>query len=143
MSASVDPTFPIGAAIAFCTWRLLDKRKRRNPDGPFLGNSPVWGALGTSMLGLVVGGVVRTSYLTAHLRPMTLICMWMVWAGLVCCLAGRLAMPLQCNGNAAISADRVTSLDQFHSVPAGKLAARSVRAAAAVHPTRGFWHLYH
>jgi hypothetical protein len=58
MSAAHDPTFPIGAAIAFCTWRLLDKRKRRNPDGPFLGNSPVWGALGSSLLGLIIGGVV-------------------------------------------------------------------------------------
>ena len=69
MSAAHDPTFPIGAAIAFCTWRLLDKRKRRNPDGPFLGNSPVWGALGSSMLGLFVGGVVHPAPSTLAFRP--------------------------------------------------------------------------
>ena len=85
MSASVDPTFPIGAAIAFCTWRLLDKRKRRNPDGPFLGNSPVWGALGTSMLGLIVGGVVRclpNIPVPTHLRrSRTRGWSWLIWLG--------------------------------------------------------------
>ena len=59
MSAAHDPTLPLGAAICYCTWRLFDKRKIRNPDGPFFGNSPVFGALGTTLLGLAIGGVVR------------------------------------------------------------------------------------
>ena len=59
MSAAHDPTLPLGAAICFCAWRLFDKRKKRNPDGPYMGNSPVWGALGATLLALIVGGVVR------------------------------------------------------------------------------------
>lgn len=62
MSAAHDPTLPLGAAICFCAWRLFDKRKKRNPDGPYMGNSPVWGALGTTLLGLIVGGVVRAHF---------------------------------------------------------------------------------
>lgn len=57
--ATVDPTLPLGAAIAFCAWKLFDKRKRRNPDGPYMGGSPVWGALVTTLAGLVLGGLVR------------------------------------------------------------------------------------
>ncbi|KAL0041566.1 hypothetical protein WJX79_007563 [Trebouxia sp. C0005] len=57
-SASSDPTLPLGAAICFCTYRLFDKRRKRNPEGPYWGNSPVWGALGATVLGLVVGGLV-------------------------------------------------------------------------------------
>ena len=62
MSAAHDPAVPLGVAICFCTWRLFDKRRIRNPDGPFFGNSPIWGALGTTLLGLVVGSVVRLKY---------------------------------------------------------------------------------
>jgi hypothetical protein len=59
MSAAYDPTLPLGAAITFCVYRLFAKRKTRAPDGPYWGNSPVWGALGTTLLGLLAGGVVR------------------------------------------------------------------------------------
>jgi len=58
MSAAYDPTLPLGAAITFCVYRLFAKRKNRAPDGPYWGNSPVWGALGTTLLGLVAGGLV-------------------------------------------------------------------------------------
>lgn len=58
MSAAYDPTLPLGAAITFCVYRLFAKRKQRAPDGPYWGNSPVWGALGTTLLGLLAGGVV-------------------------------------------------------------------------------------
>ncbi len=60
MSAAYDPTLPLGAAITFCVYRLFAKRKQRAPDGPYWGNSPVWGALGTTLLGLLAGGVVRS-----------------------------------------------------------------------------------
>lgn len=59
MSAAYDPTLPLGAAITFCVYRLFAKRKARSPDGPYWGNSPVWGALGTTLLGLLTGGAVR------------------------------------------------------------------------------------
>lgn len=61
-SASADPTLPIVAAIALSVYRLFDKRKKRDPEGPFFGNSPVWGALGTTFLGLFFGFIVRSFY---------------------------------------------------------------------------------
>ena len=49
----------MGAAIAFSVWRLFDKRKKRAPEGTDLGRSPIWGALGVTLLGLVLGFLVR------------------------------------------------------------------------------------
>ena len=60
-SAAADPTLPLGAAVAFSVWRFFDKRRKRNPDGPFWGNSPVWGAVASTILGLFFGFVVRFS----------------------------------------------------------------------------------
>lgn len=57
-AASSDPTLPIGAALCFCAWKLYDKRSKRDPDGPHLGGSPIWGALGSTLLSLIVGGCV-------------------------------------------------------------------------------------
>ena len=56
---SADPSLPVGAAIAFSVWRLFDKRKKRAPEGTDLGRSPIWGALGVTLLGLVLGFLVR------------------------------------------------------------------------------------
>ena len=57
-AASSDPTLPLGAAICYCGYKLYDKRARRmgsaDPD-----RTPIWGALGSTILALVVGGVVR------------------------------------------------------------------------------------
>lgn len=66
-AASSDPTLPIGAAICFCAWKLYDKRSKRDPDGPHIGGSPIWGALGSTLLALIVGGVV--SYALVHVLP--------------------------------------------------------------------------
>jgi hypothetical protein len=67
-AASSDPTLPLGAAVAFCAWRLYDKRMKRDPDGPHLGGSPIFGALGTTVLGLVAGGLA--SYLLVQALPL-------------------------------------------------------------------------
>lgn len=67
-AASSDPTLPLGAAVCFCAWKLYDKRNKRNPDGPYWGGSPIWGALLTTILALVVGGFV--SYLLAQYLPL-------------------------------------------------------------------------
>lgn len=60
-SAAADPTLPLGAAVAFSVWRFFDKRRKRNPDGPFWGGSPVWGALASTLLGLFFGFLVRAA----------------------------------------------------------------------------------
>jgi hypothetical protein len=45
----------MGAAICFAAWKIYDKRlKRAGEDAP----SPLWGALGSTLLALVIGGVV-------------------------------------------------------------------------------------
>ena len=35
-----------------------EKRNRRNPDGPYWGNSPIWGALVTTVCALAAGGLL-------------------------------------------------------------------------------------
>ena len=60
-SRAADPTLPLGAAVAFSVWRFFDKRRKRNPEGPFWGGSPVWGALASTLLGLLFGFVVRAA----------------------------------------------------------------------------------
>eukprot|EP00890_Picochlorum_soloecismus_P000935 jgi/Picsp_1/1842/NSC_05309-R1_protein len=67
-AASSDPTLPLGAAVCFCAWKLYDKRNKRNPDGPYWGNSPIWGALFNTILALALGGAV--SYLLAQFVPL-------------------------------------------------------------------------
>jgi len=42
-------------SLALSTFKLFKKRSVRNPDGPYLLNTPVPGALGHSMLGMVGG----------------------------------------------------------------------------------------
>lgn len=67
-AASSDPTLPLGAALCFCAWKLYDKRNKRNPDGPYLGGSPIWGALGTTILSLILGAVL--SYVLVQVLPL-------------------------------------------------------------------------
>eukprot|EP00884_Botryococcus_braunii_P018122 jgi/Botrbrau1/4994/Bobra.0396s0020.1 len=55
-----DPTLPIAAAIALAAYRLLIKGRSATQMDLFFGNSPVWGALGTTFLGLAVGFLIRT-----------------------------------------------------------------------------------
>ncbi len=74
-STAADPTLPMGSAICFCAYRLFTKRRNRNPEGPFFGNSPIWGAVFTTMLGLVIAGFVS---------PLFLLC---------CCLGAALGNP--------------------------------------------------
>eukprot|EP01023_Acetabularia_acetabulum_P048703 TRINITY_DN5160_c0_g2_i2.p4 TRINITY_DN5160_c0_g2~~TRINITY_DN5160_c0_g2_i2.p4 ORF type:complete len:291 (+),score=61.38 TRINITY_DN5160_c0_g2_i2:47-919(+) len=52
-----DPTLPLLGGFIYCTYKVFQKRQQRNPDGPFLGGSPFFGALGAAMLSLVIGGL--------------------------------------------------------------------------------------
>lgn len=56
---SSDPTFPVLGSICYCGWRVFDKRRKRgDPEGKeFFGGSPIWGALGTTLLALLAGFV--------------------------------------------------------------------------------------
>lgn len=67
-AGSSDPTLPLGAALCFCAWKLYDKRNKRNPDGPYWGNSPIWGALLSTVLSLIAGGLL--SYVLAQILPL-------------------------------------------------------------------------
>lgn len=63
-SSAADPILPMGLALGYSTYKLFQKRNSRNPDGPYLGNSPIFGALLQSitacMVGAMVGWVVST-----------------------------------------------------------------------------------
>jgi ATP-dependent HslUV protease ATP-binding subunit HslU len=67
-ASSSDPTLPLGAAICFCAWKLHDKRSKRDPDGPHWGGNPVWGALVSTILGLMMGGLL--AYAAAMYAPL-------------------------------------------------------------------------
>ena len=67
-ATSSDPTLPLGAAVAFCVWKLYDKRNKRNPDGPYFGGSPIWGALFTTIGSLISGGLL--SFVLAQVLPL-------------------------------------------------------------------------
>lgn len=66
-SASSDPTLPLGAAICYCGYKLYEKRQRRmgtaDPE-----KTPLWGALGSTVLALLLGGVL--SYLLVSALPL-------------------------------------------------------------------------
>lgn len=68
MSTTYDPTLPLGGALCYCGWRLFAKRRLRSPEGPYWGNSPVWGALLTTLVGLAAGGLV--SWLIVQYVPL-------------------------------------------------------------------------
>lgn len=63
-----EPTLPVAAGLAFSAWRLYDKRVRRNPEGPFLGNNAVFGAGLTVVAAAAIGGVL--AYLIASYAPL-------------------------------------------------------------------------
>lgn len=67
-AAASDPTLPLGAALAFAAWKLYDKRNKRNPDGPFWGGNPMWGALGATVLSLIIGSIL--AYALVNVVPM-------------------------------------------------------------------------
>lgn len=58
-TSTADPSLPVGAALCFSVWRLFDKRKKRAGDSD-MGRSPIWGAVGVTLFGLVLGSLVRT-----------------------------------------------------------------------------------
>jgi len=58
VASTADPALPLGGALVYCIWRLFSKRKARSPEGPYWGNSPVWGALFTALLGLFAGSAL-------------------------------------------------------------------------------------
>lgn len=55
--ASSDPTLPLGAAICYCAYKLYEKRQRRMGTTD-TDRTPIWGALGSTLLALVLGGVL-------------------------------------------------------------------------------------
>lgn len=44
---------------------MFDKRQKKNPDGPFFGGSPIWGALGTTAIGFVIASIVAILFIPA------------------------------------------------------------------------------
>ena len=59
-ASATDPTFPIALALIYSAYKFFTKRKNRFPDGPHFGGSPIWGALGMTVLGLALGALVNT-----------------------------------------------------------------------------------
>ena len=57
-SATADPTLPIVFSFGYSVYSFVRKRKLRNPEGPFLGDNPLWGSLASSLAALGISGVV-------------------------------------------------------------------------------------
>jgi ATP-dependent HslUV protease ATP-binding subunit HslU len=55
---TTDPTFPMALTLVYTGYKFFTKRKNRNPDGPFLGGSPLWPALGMTVLAFLLGSLV-------------------------------------------------------------------------------------
>ena len=56
-----DPAFPVALALGYSAYKFFSKRKNRNPDGPFFGGSPIWGALAMTGVALALGALVSQS----------------------------------------------------------------------------------
>lgn len=41
--------------MAYCIYSVFDKRQQRNPEGPFMGGTPLWGALGACVISMLAG----------------------------------------------------------------------------------------
>ena len=59
-AGTADPSLPIVGSFGYAVWLFVNKRKNRNPEGPFWGNNPLWGALLSSISALLLGAVVRS-----------------------------------------------------------------------------------
>ena len=59
-AGTADPSLPIVASFGYAIWVFVKKRKNRNPDGPFWGNNPFWGAIFTTIVTLLSGSLVGT-----------------------------------------------------------------------------------
>ena len=62
-AAAQDPTLPIVFSFGYSVYSFVRKRKLRNPEGPYLGDNPLWGSLASSLGALALSGVVRLPFL--------------------------------------------------------------------------------
>lgn len=65
---TLDPTLPLALTLAYGTYKLFEKRSRRDPDGPHFGGNAVFGALGTALLALLLAGL--GSFALVQVMPM-------------------------------------------------------------------------
>lgn len=62
-NATGDPTAPFVVSLSFCVWRVFDKRTKRNPEGPYFGNSAIWGSIATVLCGFVFALLVTNVFI--------------------------------------------------------------------------------
>lgn len=59
-SVAADPILPMGLGFGYSAYKIFDKRQKRNPDGPYFGNSPIWGSILMALLGMMLGLLVSS-----------------------------------------------------------------------------------
>lgn len=64
-----DVSFPLACTFAYSVYKFQDKRVKANPEGPFLFNNPIVGALLTTLVNLAVGSLVAAA-ITTPLRAL-------------------------------------------------------------------------
>jgi ATP-dependent HslUV protease ATP-binding subunit HslU len=57
---SSDQSFPLASTFIYCVYQFQQKRVRRNPEGPFFLNSPMLGAVISTLCCLAIGCGVMT-----------------------------------------------------------------------------------
>lgn len=64
-----DCTLPLLINMGYCIYSIFDKRQQRNPEGPFAGGTPLWGALGACVLSFAAGAIVAVGMQNLGLYP--------------------------------------------------------------------------
>jgi len=52
------------ATICYALWKLFDKRRQADPEGPFVGGSPIFGAFAATLFAVGVGLAASTAIST-------------------------------------------------------------------------------
>lgn len=56
-------------SIGYSIYSLFDKRNTRNPEGPYAGGSPLFGAVGYVVLSVLLGGLLGSGIEGSGLMP--------------------------------------------------------------------------
>ena len=60
MFTQVNSPLPLIVGLGYTVYRVYNKRKLRNPEGPYLGGTPFFGAVIMGVVSVILGFVIST-----------------------------------------------------------------------------------